>query len=472
MSSEILARETAGGGEGAGGTVSGDVMIRASGLGKCYHLYDKPRDRMKQAVVRVMGKRLYREFWALRGVSFEVKRGEAVGVIGLNGSGKSTLLQIIAGTLSPTEGEAMVRGRVAALLELGSGFDPEFTGRDNVYLNGAILGISKEEMDERFGEIASFADIGQFMDQPVKTYSSGMRARLAFAVSSSVSPDILIVDEVLAVGDMHFQQRCLARLRNLMDSGVTVLFVSHSPGMVKGLCQKGLLLVKGAQDYWGTAEHAVDRYVSQIRHARNTFQVAAQGAGLAAASMQPSESAGSLRYGSGQARIEKVELRDAEGKGCRLFKFGQEVVLEMSVRVAEDVPNLCVGFVVRDSDGVDLFGTTSFDEGARFTKIRKGDVSVARFRFRSELREGNYGVCVWASTVGARMSPEQMPFDHIDACVAFGCLGEATRPVWFKMHHEVKAEVVTEEVGKGAGGAGTPPEVRGATGIGVRGGEH
>ncbi|MCS7352481.1 MAG: ABC transporter ATP-binding protein, partial [Thermoflexus sp.] len=178
----------------------------------------------------------------MRNVSFEVRRGETVGIIGRNGSGKSTLLQIIAGTLAPTEGEVQVKGRVAALLELGSGFNPEFTGRENVYLNGAILGLSREEIDARFDDIAAFADIGEFIDQPVKVYSSGMYARLAFAVAVSLDPDILIVDEILAVGDLALQQRCATRLRQLRDNGLTLLYVSHSPDAIKSICQKALLL--------------------------------------------------------------------------------------------------------------------------------------------------------------------------------------------------------------------------------------
>ena len=203
-----------------------DVVIRIEQAGKCYHMYDKPQDRLKQALLR-WNRTYFREFWAVRGVSLEMQRGEAVGIVGRNGSGKSTLLQMIAGTLAPTEGRVQVAGRIAALLELGSGFNPEFTGRENVYLNGTILGLSTREIDERFDAIAGFADIGTFIDQPVKTYSSGMMVRLAFAVQVQVSPDILIVDEALAVGDALFQKRCFQRLEELRSQGVTLLFVSH-----------------------------------------------------------------------------------------------------------------------------------------------------------------------------------------------------------------------------------------------------
>ncbi|MBI3442008.1 MAG: ABC transporter ATP-binding protein [Proteobacteria bacterium] len=227
---------------------SNDIAIRVSNLSKCYHLYDAPRDRLKQFVAprlqRLVGqnaKQYFREFWALKDVSFEVKKGETVGIIGRNGSGKSTLLQIICGTLTPTSGTVETSGRIAALLELGSGFNPEFTGRENVYMNAAVLGLSKEEVDKRFDDIAAFADIGQFIEQPVKTYSSGMVVRLAFAVIAHVNADILIIDEALAVGDTFFNQKCMRFLREFREKG-TILLVSHDTASVMALCDKAILL--------------------------------------------------------------------------------------------------------------------------------------------------------------------------------------------------------------------------------------
>lgn len=232
---------------------SSDIAIRVQNLSKCYPIYDAPRDRLKQFVVprlqglvgRKTAKQYFREFWALRDVSFEVKKGETVGIIGRNGSGKSTLLQIICGTLNPTKGGVETRGRIAALLELGAGFNPEFTGRENVYLNAAVLGLSNEEIDTRFDEIAAFADIGDFIERPVKTYSSGMMVRLAFAVAIHVDPEILIVDEALSVGDAYFQAKCAHRIRSIISKGVTVLFVSHDTASVKSLCSRAILLDSG-----------------------------------------------------------------------------------------------------------------------------------------------------------------------------------------------------------------------------------
>jgi len=246
-------------------TVSNGAAICVRGVSKRYLLYDRPQDRLKHAFLWRIGKGCAREFWALRDISFEVNRGETIGVIGRNGSGKSTLLQIIAGILKPTCGEVTVHGRVSALLELGSGFDPEYTGRENVYMNGAILGLSPAEVDERFDAIAAFADIGQFIDQPVKLYSSGMFVRLAFAVATSFDPDILVVDEALAVGDIRFQHKCMARIKQMVDRGVSVLLVSHAPDTVKRFCQRALWLEQGENRYMGEAGAAVDNYLAFLR---------------------------------------------------------------------------------------------------------------------------------------------------------------------------------------------------------------
>jgi len=240
-----------------------EVAISVRGVGKMYRIYDNPQDRLKQMLLR--GRRTYgREFWALRDVSFDVRKGETVGIIGRNGSGKSTLLQIIAGTLTPSEGEVTVNGRVAALLELGSGFNPEFTGRENVYLNGSILGFSHEEMEHLFDEIVAFADIGAFIDQPVKTYSSGMVVRLAFAVQAHVRTDVLIIDEALSVGDIFFQQKCFNHIRQLQKRGVTILYVSHDLTSVQNICDQAILMKDGTAIFNGDPNEAVSRYYSVL----------------------------------------------------------------------------------------------------------------------------------------------------------------------------------------------------------------
>jgi len=244
-----------------------DIAIRVENLSKCYQIYDTPRDRLKQMVLprlqRGIGKqatRYYREFWALKDVSFEVKKGETVGIVGRNGSGKSTLLQLICGTLSPSSGSVTTHGRIAALLELGSGFNPEFTGRENVYMNASILGLSAEEIDARFEDIVAFADIGDFVNQPVKTYSSGMMVRLAFSVAINVTPEILVVDEALSVGDELFQRKCFARIEAIRASGATILFVSHSGMQIIEYCDRAILLDSGEQIFKGSPKETVSIY--------------------------------------------------------------------------------------------------------------------------------------------------------------------------------------------------------------------
>ncbi|AAY94702.1 ABC transporter ATP-binding protein [Pseudomonas protegens] len=232
--------------------MSSEIVIRVDSLSKCYQIYDQPRERLKQFLlprlfkaVGMQPRQYYREFWALKGLSFQIKKGETVGIVGRNGSGKSTLLQMICGTLNPTGGSIETCGRIAALLELGSGFNPEFTGRENVYLNAAVLGLSKEETDRRFDDIAAFAEIGTFIDQPVRSYSSGMVVRLAFAVAINVEPDILVVDEALSVGDELFQRKCFSKIETIRQSGTTILFVSHSGSTVVDLCDRAILLDSG-----------------------------------------------------------------------------------------------------------------------------------------------------------------------------------------------------------------------------------
>ncbi|MGD9877853.1 ABC transporter ATP-binding protein, partial [Desulfococcus sp.] len=254
--------------------MSSEIAIKVENLSKCYQIYDNPRDRLKQFVVprlkRALGRQpnnYFREFWALRDVSFEVKRGETVGIIGRNGSGKSTLLQMICGTLSPTGGYVKTNGRIAALLELGSGFNPEFTGRENVYMNAAVIGLSKQEIDARINDIAAFADIGDFIEQPVKSYSSGMYVRLAFAVIAHVDADILVIDEALAVGDAFFTQKCMRYLRKFMKTG-TVLFVSHDTASVRNLCTHAIWLEKGNILQQGVPKDVCENYLEAFFEAQ------------------------------------------------------------------------------------------------------------------------------------------------------------------------------------------------------------
>lgn len=353
-------------------TADAGVAIRVSGVGKMYRIYDRPQDRLKQMLFWRLGRSYGREFWALRDVCFDVKKGETVGIIGRNGSGKSSLLQIIAGTLAPTEGEVHVHGRVAALLELGSGFNPEFTGRENVFLNGAILGISRGEMEARFDEIAAFADIGEFIDQPVKSYSSGMVVRLAFAVAACVEPDILIVDEALAVGDVVFQARCLERIRQLRERGTTTLFVTHDIGTFQNLCDYGYMLDHGRVFTHGRPAQVAIQYYEVMReseHARQRRVAAPEAAAAIAVELHAREDEirgktgdGEYRFGTGAARILDVRVMQADGREAAALYVGRPFRVAAVVEFSDYVENLGIGVMFRNAQGQNLFGIHSFHE--------------------------------------------------------------------------------------------------------------
>ena len=368
--------------------MSSEIAIKVENLSKCYQIYDQPRDRLKQFVLprlqRLVGlppEQYYREFWALKDVSFEVKKGETVGIIGRNGSGKSTLLQMICGTLSATTGNITTHGRIAALLELGSGFNPEFTGRENVYMNASVLGLTNDEIDARFDEIAAFADIGDFIEQPVKTYSSGMMVRLAFAVIVHVDAEILVIDEALAVGDAFFTQKCMRFLRDFMKTR-TVLFVSHDTGSVKNLCSHVLWLEKGQVLQAGTPKDVCELYLE-------AFYEAQQGKSSTTklrAFKKPNDSpplkdqrldfinASNLRndlqifkfdpdaasFGKGGAQIVDVRLLDENEHPLAWFVGGEKVTLRVIVHVYQDLDSPIIGFYVKDRLGQALFGDNTF----------------------------------------------------------------------------------------------------------------
>ena len=367
---------------------SEEIAVRVANLSKLYEIYDKPPDRLKQStlprlqrLIRQPPKQYYREFWALKDISFEVKKGETVGIIGRNGSGKSTLLQIICGTLHPSAGHIQVNGRVAALLELGSGFNPEFTGRENVFMNAGVLGLSRQQTEARFADIAAFADIGDFIDQPVKTYSSGMVVRLAFAVIAHVDADILVIDEALAVGDAFFTQKCMRFLRTFMKAG-TVLFVSHDTGSVKNLCNHAIWLEKGKVLQEGSPKDVCELYLQ-------AFYEAQQGKGsttkLKAIKNQDTTrplkdqrlefiNASNLRndlqifkfdpdaasFGKGGAQITSVEFLDKEGSPLAWVVGGELVTLRVHAIAHEPLEAPIIGFTIKDRLGQGLFGDNTY----------------------------------------------------------------------------------------------------------------
>jgi len=381
--------------------MSSEIAIKVDNLSKCYQIYDKPRDRLMQMLHR--GKRTYyREFWALRDVSFQIKRGETVGIIGRNGSGKSTLLEIICGTLSPTSGHIATTGRIAALLELGSGFNPDFTGRENIYMNGAVLGLAKEEIDSRFESIVSFADIGDFIDQPVKTYSSGMYVRLAFAIQANVDPEILIVDEALAVGDAYFVHRCMLRFHELKRSGTTILFVSHDANAVRNLCERVVWLNNGTMQAVGDASKVVDQYLAYVFDQKivspttigrdNNFDTAPEmtDSGLPIESNIPNID---RRVGNQKCRIHGVGLYDDDLNQINTVTDDQRMIIRMTVKNQDLAPDqkIVVGYIFRNSKGQEIASSNSQIEGHDFTAMSPGSYKTFRMRLKLPLlHPGSY----------------------------------------------------------------------------------
>ncbi len=425
-----------------------DVAIRVNNLCKCYQIYDNPRDRMKQffypRIHRAMGRgprNYFREFWALKGVSFEVKRGETIGVIGRNGSGKSTLLQMICGTLSPTSGSVQTNGRIAALLELGSGFNPEFTGRENVYMNASILGLSQQEVDARFDDIVAFADIGEFIDQPVKTYSSGMYLRLAFAVIAHADADILVIDEALAVGDAFFVQKCMRFLRKFMEKG-TILFVSHDTGAVINLCNRAIWLQRGIVGKEGEPKEVAEAYlaalyeeqqgqsmkpaVRQSEHNRTDVKVIMPrdmrldfvNASSFRNDIELFEfSPDAVSFGKGGASIELVQLLDSKSKPLAWVVGGEEVCLSIQCRANIHIFSPIVGFYFKDRLGQTLFGDNTYLT-YQFNPLRvtPGQGFKAKFCFRMPILPlGDYSLCV-AIAEGTQQEHIQQHWIH-DAIV-------------------------------------------------------
>lgn len=398
-----------------------EIAISLNNVSKCFKRYDRPVDRLKE--ILLPNKSYAQEFWALRNISFEIMKGETMGIIGRNGAGKSTLLQLICGTLTPTSGEVQVHGRVAALLELGAGFNPEFTGRDNVYMNGAIMGLSKMEVDERFDNIAAFADIKDFIDQPVKSYSSGMYVRLAFASAIHVNPDILIIDEALAVGDMFFQAKCMARMRRMMESGVTVMFVSHDTSSVKSLCQRGVFLESGELKKIGKASDVVATYISLVHgdmnqelkllqveadnkktdENKNNFSIETANkvfknsitSDLLVSIEKPVEMAeGCHRYGDGGVKILDIKLLNSKRFPVSSLDFKESFTIQISIRFEKDLPSFCLGYSLRDLKGQMLIGSLSSSERIEVPAVKNQDIYIAEIEAQNILNSGIYTISV------------------------------------------------------------------------------
>ena len=359
--------------------------VELQGVSKSYSIYESPGDRLKELVTFNRLKR-HQDFWALHDLSFEARRGETFCVIGENGSGKSTLLQMIAGILQPTSGSVTVNGRVSALLELGAGFNPEFSGRDNVYLNGSILGFSTKQIDQRYRGIEEFAEIGDFINQPVKTYSSGMVVRLAFAVAINVDPEILLVDEALAVGDLYFRQRCMRKVHELRARGITILFVSHAIADVKALGDRALWLDRGRMREMGETDRVAAKYLAAMVE-KDSAYLKLKG-GPDGSPTRPTIHAPEVveripnidhRYGDGRAEILGIAVLDNHGEPVHLLEPSGRMIVRISVRARAGIAQPIVGFMMRNQLGVDFSGTNTTREGYELPAMAAGDTFTVDF---------------------------------------------------------------------------------------------
>jgi lipopolysaccharide transport system ATP-binding protein len=412
-----------------------EVAISLKNVSKAYKRYARPVDRLKE--ILLPGNSYVQEFWALQDINLEVKTGETLGIIGQNGSGKSTLLQIIAGTLTPTTGEVWVNGRVSALLELGSGFNPEFTGRQNVFFNGRILGLSQEEIADKFDDIAAFAEIGDFIDQPVKTYSSGMVVRLAFAVVANTEPKILIVDEALAVGDAKFQARCMKRIRQLKEQGVTILFVSHDSSSVKMLCQRTALMNHGRILELGNPKDVVNHYIALLSSDHAQIDAEELTNNSSEDNFINADQDGLLhRHGNKLAVINSVKLTKIDGSEIKTkLETGTVFNLVVSMEAKAELSDLVIGISIRNLMGVVVYGTNTQLMNIKFPRINNKQQVTANFQMPCDLNRGTYTV-----TVGIH-SEEGLSYDWIDELVVFEVINSKQCEGIIDMNANIKVRI-------------------------------
>src|SRR3989339_782750 len=398
-----------------------DVAVRAYNLSKVYKLYDRSIDRLKESL-HPFRRSYHRDFYALKDVSFEIRKGEMVGIIGKNGSGKSTLLKIIAGVLTPSAGSLEVNGKVSALLELGIGFNPDMTGQENIYFSGTIMGYSREEMDAKVDDILAFADIGDFIHQPMKTYSSGMFVRLAFAVATKIDPEILIIDEALAVGDMFFQSKCMLLMRKMIDSGVTLLFVSHDTSAITNLCRRAVYLENGMVKTMGEALSVTDQYLKDMRQLiyraspeceSPVGELLNVGKDISIQNQDeitPTENSGlpeencagvvfkvdpafaervqPYRYGTGGARVMAMELINQQGEPAVAFRFNEWITVRAYIECYKEIDFLNCCILIRNRNGIEITHTTSFTSKFKFPILKAGGRVAVDIRFRNIYKGG------------------------------------------------------------------------------------
>ena len=453
-------------------SVGDGIAICARNLDKVYKLYDRSIDRLKESL-HPLRRRYHHDFYALRDVSFEIAKGETFGLIGKNGSGKSTLLKIIAGVLTPSGGNLEVRGKVSALLELGVGFNPDMTGLENIYFSGTIMGYSREEMDSKVEDILSFADIGDFIHQPVKTYSSGMFVRLAFAVATKVDPEILVVDEALAVGDIFFQSKCMLLMRKMIDSGVTLLFVSHDTSSVTNLCKRAIYLESGSIKAMGDALGVTDCYLKDMRQliyratpecetpAQELLDVGQGGAlasrGRKAEAADPelddgicdglvfkvdpafAERVQPYRYGTGGARVLAMELINQQGEPAVAFRFNEWVTVRAYIECYKQIDFLNCCIIIRNRNGIEITHATSFESHVAFPILKAGDRIVVDIRFRN-IFKGGEGYTIHYTVNNTRQIETQEIMDLIELAAHFESLRDETNPIWYLVYYPFQFE--------------------------------
>ncbi len=403
-------------------------MVAVQRVSKVYRLYRRPADRILEILPFSSAKHCS-DFWALRDVNLSVERGEFLGIVGPNGSGKSTLLQILSGIVQPTSGRVVTDGRVAALLELGAGFNPEFTGRENVCINGEILGLSRREMARVFPSIEAFADIGEFIDQPVKEYSSGMYVRLAFATAIHVEPEILIVDEALAVGDAAFANRCIHKFEDLKRKQVTVLFVSHDLGLVKRLSDRAVLLLQGRIAAEGRPSDVINRYVGHVLE-RERQTPRPENDGLNS----------SYRHGDGSSQVLEVQMLDRQGNPATSIRTGEQVEVKVRARFLKPVREPVVGLLIRNRLGIDVFGTNTRLQQKGLGNFEAGEELEVSFRFDCLLTQQEYTLTV------ATQHWDGSSQDWLDDVVSFRVVDSVETAGLVNLHTEIEWRKTREQL--------------------------
>lgn len=423
-----------------------DGVIQVIDVTKMYKLYDRHTDRLKEAL-GLSRKKCYTEHYALNHISFEVNKGETVGIIGTNGSGKSTILKIITGVLNPTEGEIKVSGRISALLELGAGFNGEYTGIENIYLNGTMIGFSKEEIDARLDDILAFADIGEFINQPVKTYSSGMFVRLAFAVAINIEPEILIVDEALSVGDVFFQAKCYHKFEEFKEAGKTILFVSHDLSSVSKYCDRVVLLNKGEKLAEGTPKEMIDLYKKLlVSHTDEEIDTGTEEAEHE--TTQPvadnrmwkeylSVNPDTVEYGNGSASIIDFAVIDGNGNIIGNIEKDTQFSVKMKVKFATDIQEPIFAFTIKDLRGTEITGTNSMFENKFVEEQHEGDVRIITFTQKMTLQGGRYLLSLGCT--GYKDGEFQVYHRLYDVCEIM-VISEHNTVGFYDMHSEVTIE--------------------------------